>query len=256
MPSINQRMAGNVAVVTGAARGIGRSIAERFAAEGARVACLDVSSKRIQAATDEMQAAGLDVHPYVVDVSRRDEVHSAIQRIETDLGGPVGVLVNNAVWARYQPIEEVDEVTLEQMLAVGLKGMIWAMQAAAPQMKRRGSGSVINFSSAGTVLVIKDSAVYCAMKSAVIGLTRAAAVEYGPYGIRVNAIAPGMIATPASVELFDQETLAVRTKNVPLRRFGEPNEIASVVAFLASAESSYMNGALVMSDGGVTCQGT
>lgn len=256
MAGTNQRFEGTVAVVTGAARGIGRSIAERLAGEGARVACLDVSPSRIQAATAEMQASGLDVYPYVVDIARRDDVHEVIQRIETDLGGPVATLVNNAVWARYQSIDEIDEETLEQMLAVGLKGIIWATQAATSQMKRRGSGTVINLSSAAAVLALKDSVAYCAIKAAVAGLTRAAALDLGPYGIRVNAIAPGMIGTPASLGKFDQATLHAREQNVPIGRFGDASEIAAVVAFLASADSSYINGALIMADGGLTIAGT
>lgn len=253
----NSRMlAGRVAIVTGASRGIGRSIAERFASEGARVACLDVSEKRTHDATAEMQAAGLDVHPYVVDVARREDVHVAMRRIESDLGGPVTVLVNNAVWAKYQPIEEIDEPSLDKMLAVGLKGIVWTTQAAAEQMKRAGSGAVINLSSAAAVLAFSNSIAYCAIKAAVAGLTRAAALDLGQYGIRVNAIAPGMIATPASVGKFDQPTLDARTRNIPLGRFGNADEIASAVTFLASAESSYINGALLMADGGVTIAGT
>lgn len=254
--TITGRIPDSVAVVTGAARGIGRSIAQRLAAEGARVACLDVSAARIEAAVSEMRSDGLDVHPYVVDVGRRDDVHATMQRIETDLGGPVSILVNNAVWARYQPIDEIDEATLEHMLAVGLKAIIWTTQAAAVQMKRLGRGSVINLSSAAAVQAFENSIAYCALKSGVAGLTRATALELAPYGIRTNAVAPGMIATPASLGKFDRETLDARARTMPMARFGEPEEIASVVAFLASPESSYMNGALVMVDGGVTIAGT
>lgn len=249
------RLAGSVAVVTGAARGIGRSIAERLADEGARVACLDVSTRRIRAACEEMQAAGHDVHPYVLDVAQRDEVHSTMQRIEAELGNPVSTLVNNAVWASYQPIEEIDEESLDRVFAVGLKGIVWMTQAATPQMKRRGAGSIINLSSAAAVQAFKASVAYCALKAGVAGLTRAAAVELAPHGIRVNAIAPGMIATPASVGYFDQATLETRARNVPLGRFGEPREIAALAAFLASPDSSYINGAMVMADGGVTVAG-
>lgn len=256
MASTIQKMTGDIAVVTGAARGIGRAIAERFAADGARVACLDISLARIEAATAEMRIAGLDVHPYAVDVSHRDEVHAAMQRIETELGGPVATLVNNAVWARYQSIEEIDETTWDQMFAVGLKGIIWSTQAAVVQMKRRGSGTVINLSSAAAVQGLKKSVAYCSLKAAVAGLTRASALDLAPYGIRVNAIAPGMIATPASLGKFDQTILDARVRNVPLGRFGKANEIAALASFLATAESSYINGALIMADGGLTIAGT
>lgn len=250
------RLSHSVAVVTGAARGIGRSIAERLADEGARVACLDVSARRIEIACKEMIAAGRDVHPYVLDVSRRGDVHATMERIEAELGEPVATLVNNAVWASYQPIEEIDEGSLDKILAVGLKGIVWMTQATTPQMKRRGAGSIINLSSAAAFQAFKGSIAYCALKAGVAGLTRAAAVELAPYGIRVNAIAPGMIATPASVGYFDESTLATRERNVPIGRFGEPEEIAALAAFLASADSSYINGATVVADGGLTIVGT
>lgn len=256
MANNKRGLAGSVAVVTGAARGIGRAIAERLAGEGARVACVDISPARLEASVAQMRADGLDVHAYVLDVARRSEVHEVFQRIEADLGGPLATLVNNAVWARYQSIEEIDEETLEQMLAVGLKGIIWATQAATAQMKRRGAGTVINLSSAAAVMGLRESVAYCAVKAAVTGLTRAAALDLGPHGIRVNAIAPGMIATPASLGKFDQPTLQARERNVPIGRFGEAREIAAVVAFLASADSSYINGALLMADGGLTIAGT
>jgi NAD(P)-dependent dehydrogenase (short-subunit alcohol dehydrogenase family) len=254
--AIARRLESRVAVVTGAARGIGRAIAERFAAEGARVACLDVSAKRIEAAAGEMRAAGFDVHPYAVDVGRRDDVHAVMQRIETDLGSPVSILVNNAVYARYQPIEEIDEATIDQMFAVGLKGIVWTTQAAVAQMKRHGSGSIINLSSAAAVLAMVNSAAYCALKAGVAGLTRASAVELARHGIRVNAIAPGMIATPASIGFFDQATLEARQHAQPLGRFGQPEEMAGVAAFLASSDSSYVTGAMLMADGGITIVGT
>ncbi len=249
------RLADNIAVVTGAARGIGRAIAERLATEGARVACLDVSACRIEAACVEMRAAGHDVHPYVLDVANRNDVHAIMRRIEADLSGPVTTLVNNAVWASYQPIEEIDEVSLEKILAVGLKGIIWTTQAVVPQMKARGAGSIINLSSAAAVQAFSNSAAYCALKAGVAGLTRAAAVELGPFGIRVNAIAPGMIATPASIGYFDETTLETRARSIPVGRFGEPQEIAALAAFLASSDSSYINGALMMADGGSTVVG-
>ncbi|MDO8703316.1 MAG: SDR family oxidoreductase [Sulfuricaulis sp.] len=254
--AVIQRLAGSVAVVTGAARGIGRSIAERFAAEGAQVACLDINPKRIAEGVAEMRAAGYNVHPYTVDVSRRDDVHAAMQKIEADLGGPVSILVNNAVAASYQPIEEIDEASMTKMFSIGLNGIIWGIQAAVPQMKRHGSGSIINLSSAAAIHGSANMSAYCALKAGVAGLTRAAAVELAPHRIRVNAIAPGMIATPASIGFFDKATLEARTKALPLGRFGEPEEMAGVAAFLASADSSYVTGVLLSADGGSTIAGT
>jgi NAD(P)-dependent dehydrogenase (short-subunit alcohol dehydrogenase family) len=249
------RLHGSVALVTGATRGIGRSIAERLAAEGARVACADVSAERLEKSVAEMRGSRLDVYPYVLDVGNRESVHTTMRCIESDLGGPITTLVNNAVWARYQALGDIDEVTLLRMFAVGLNAIIWTTQAAAEQMMRGGCGSVINLSSAAAVLAFEHSIAYCALKAAVAGLTRAAAAELGRFGIRVNAIAPGMIDTPASLGKFDSSTLAARKGHIPLGRFGTPGEIASLAAFLASPDSSYLTGALVMADGGVTISG-
>ncbi|MDO8703817.1 MAG: SDR family oxidoreductase [Sulfuricaulis sp.] len=242
--------------MTGAARGIGRSIAERLAAEGARVACLDIRADLLEPAVGEMRKGGLDAHAYLVDVGKRDEVHAAMQRIEADLGDPVSILVNNALWVRYQAIEDIDEATLDRIFAVGLKGYIWPTQAAAVQMKRHGSGAVINISSQAALVAFEKAIGYCSLKAAVGGFTRAAAMDLGPHGIRVNAIAPGMIETPASLGKFDQASLLARARVIPSRRMGQPSEIASVVAFLASDEASYINGAMLTADGGATIAGT
>jgi len=253
MNDVTSRLAGQIAVVTGAARGIGRAVAERLAREGARVAVLDVSPHRTAQAGVEMRAAGLDAHPYVVDVGQRDAVHATLQRVEAELGGPVSVLVNNAVWIRYQSIEDTDEASVDRILAVGLKGIIWATQAAAAQMKRRGGGSIINLSSiAGLNASMPNGAVYSALKAAVAAYTRGAAVELGPHGIRVNAVAPGIVATPASLAHFDAAAQASKTAVTPLRRFGQPEEMAAVIAFLAAPESSYVTGSMLVADGGLS----
>ena len=246
------KLQGTVCVVTGAARGIGRAIAERCASEGGRVACLDVSEARLPAAVEEMRAQGFDAQGYVADVGRRDDVHVAFGKIERDFGAPIGVLVNNAVWARFQPLAEIDPGTLDRMFAVGLQGLIWTMQAAAPQMQRRGSGSIINLCSTNAVRGMPNSIAYAALKAGVLGLTRSAAIELSPWRIRVNAILPGMVGTPASLAQFDAPTLEARVGAIPMSRFGEPAEIAAAATFLASEDSSYIQGAEIVVDGGWT----
>lgn len=252
MSNTPNSLAGQVAVVTGAARGIGRAVAERLARGGARVAVFDVSPHRTAQAGVEMRAAGLDVHTYVVDVGQRAAVLEAMQRVEQDLGAPVSILVNNAVWIRYQSVAETDEESVDRILAVGLKGIFWATQAAAAQMARHGGGSIINISSIAALQGMAGGAVYSALKAAVIGYTRAVAVELGPQGIRCNAVAPGIIATPASLAHFDAATQAQKIAATPVRRFGQPQEMAEVVAFLAGAASSYVTGAVLVADGGAS----
>lgn len=244
------RLQGRVAAVTGAARGIGRAIAERLASEGALVACVDVSAARIEQAVAEMKEAGHDVRAYALDVSRRDAVHTTINRLEADFGTPLGVLVNNAAWIRYQAPLDIDEDTLDRMLAVGVKALIWAMQAAQPQLQRSGHGSVVNICSTAAIRATADSMAYCAVKGAVAGLTRAAAVDLGRLGVRVNAIAPAFVPTAAALANFDGAAIDKRKQSTPLGRLAEASEVASVAAFLASDDSSFVNGELITTDGG------
>jgi NAD(P)-dependent dehydrogenase (short-subunit alcohol dehydrogenase family) len=249
---VNARLQNRVCVVTGAARGIGLAIAARFGGEGARVACVDVSARRLEPAVAELVGQGFDARGFSVDVGRRDDVHETFRNIESEFGAPVAVLVNNAVWARFQTLGEIDGETVDRMFACGIEGLIWTTQAAAPQMERRGGGSIINLSSVSASHPAKDSIAYSALKAGVVGLTRAAAMELSPKRIRVNAIAPGMIGTPASIAQFDEATIAERRAQMPLGRFGEPEEIAGVAAFLASDDSSYVQGAVITADGGWT----
>lgn len=247
-----RRLAGTVCVVTGAARGIGLAIAERLAAEGGRVALWDVSPHRLEPAVAGLRERGLDVRGQACDVSARGAVAEAMAQVERDFGAPVGVLVNNAVWAKFQPLAEIDDAVVDRTIAVGLKALMWTMQAAVPQMQRRGGGSIVNIASSGAVHPQAPSIVYGAMKGGVLALTRAAAVELSPQRIRVNAVLPGMVGTEASKAQFDGPTLAAREVAMPLGRFGRPEEIAATVAFLASGDAAYVQGAEFMVDGGWT----
>jgi len=249
---VNARLKDRVCVVTGAARGIGLAIAERFGEEGARLACVDVSARRLEPAIAGLTAKGFEARGYAVDVAVRDDVRAMFARIESEFAAPVAVLVNNAVWVRFQPLAEIDAETAQRMFAVGVHGLIWTMQAAAAQMERRGGGAIVNLSSVSAFHPTKDSVAYSALKAGVVGLSRAAAVELSPKNIRVNAIAPGMIATPASIAQFDEATMASRAAEMPLGRFGEPQEIAALAAFLASDDASYVQGAVITADGGWT----
>jgi 3-oxoacyl-[acyl-carrier protein] reductase len=248
----SRRFEGRVCVVTGAARGIGEAIAARLAAEGARVAAWDVSERRLLPAVAALQAEGLEVQPFVCDVGRREQVAETMAAVEQRFGAPVGVLVNNAVWARFAPLADTDEEMVDRTLAVGLKGMMWTLQAAAPQMRRLGGGAVVNLSSTSAARPVTQAIAYAALKAGVLGLTRAAAVELAADRIRVNAVSPGMVGTEASKAQFDAPTLAAREAAMPLGRFGAPADIAGAVAFLASGDGAYVSGAELVVDGGWT----
>ncbi len=247
-----KRLQGTVCVVTGAARGIGWSIAERLGREGGRIAAWDVSERRLKPAVDELCGLGIYARAFVCDVGRRDAVAAAMAQVEQAFGAPVGVLVNNAVWARFGPLADIDEEMADKTLAVGLKALMWTLQAAVPQMRRRGGGSVVNLSSTSALHPVTDAIAYAAMKGGVLGLTRAAAVELAPDRIRVNSVIPGMVGTPASKAQFDAPTLAAREAAMPLGRFGRPEDIAAAVAYLASDDAAYVHGTELMVDGGWT----
>src|ERR1700737_2708830 len=134
-------------VVTGAARGIGLAIAERFGEEGGRIACVDVRARRLEPAVAELKSKGFDARAYGVDVGKRDDIHALFARIESECAAPAAVLVNNAVWARFEPLAQIEVETIDRMFAVGVHGLIWTPQAVAPQMARRGGGSIVDLGS-------------------------------------------------------------------------------------------------------------
>ena len=175
-----------------------------------------------------LKSKGLEARAYGVDVGKREDVHALFARIESDFAAPVAVLVNNAVWARFEPLAQIEPETVDRMFAVGVHGLIWTTQAAAPQMERRGGGSIVNLSSVSAFNPAKDSIAYSALKAGVVGLSRASAIELSARKIRVNVIAPGMIGTPASIAQFDEATIATRQAEMPAGRFGEPEEIAAL----------------------------
>jgi NAD(P)-dependent dehydrogenase (short-subunit alcohol dehydrogenase family) len=246
------RFDGTVCVVTGAARGIGHAIAQRLASEGGHVALWDVSERRLGPAVEELRGQRLEVQGFACDVGNRAQVLETMEAVRRRFDAPVGVLVNNAVWARFGALATIDEETADRTLSVGLKALLWTLQAAVPQMRERGGGAVVNLASTAALRPMKDAIVYSAMKAGVMGLTRAAAVELSPQRIRVNAIVPGMVGTPASKAQYDDATLAVRERRMPLGRFGVPEDIAAAVSFVASAEGAYVQGAHLVVDGGWT----
>ena len=232
-------------IVTGAGRGIGYAIAERFVQEGARVLLVDRDEEALAVASRKLEQPCM-----TVDVRNRKSVEAMIQYALAELT-EVHVLVNNAGIFRQCSLLDLSEQDFDEVLAVNLKSVLFGIQAIAPHMIARGSGSIVNIASIAATLASPGTVSYCASKAAVVQLTTAAAVELAPYGIRVNAVGPGTIRTEMAVGAYgDAKANQTMLSRVPMGRSGEPSEIAGVVSFLAGPDSSYMTGKVLYVDGG------
>ncbi|MET4577104.1 SDR family NAD(P)-dependent oxidoreductase [Ottowia thiooxydans] len=244
-----QALQGRVALVTGGAQGIGRAIVERLASDGAIVGVLDLKLALAEEAAAALRAAGHQAMAFGGDVAQRDTVMNAAATLKEKFGR-LDVLVSNAMWVRYGPIDDLTPEAVGRMVGTGFNSVVWGIQAASLYMDQ--GGSVINIASAAAFLGIPQATIYCGVKAGVLGLTRSAAVDLGPRGIRVNAIGPGSVATEGVKINLDPEKVKLRLAKTPLRRLGEVEDISSAVAFLASDQSSWVTGECIKVDGGVT----
>ena len=237
---------GRVVIVTGGAQGIGEACARRFTAEGALVVIADVADQ-----TGHLLAAELGARYVHCDVGDAAQVADLVAQT-LDAHGSIDVLVNNAGIFRAGPFLDVTEEDFDAVLRVNLKGAFLVGQAVARVMARAGRGSIINMSSVNSVLAIPDIASYNVSKGGINQLTRAMALALAEQGVRVNAVGPGTIATElaAKAVLTSDDAKKKIMMRTPLKRLGEPREVADVVAFLASDASSYMTGEIIMVDGG------
>src|SRR5271169_3837599 len=239
---------GKVAIVTGASRGIGRAIAEVFAREGARA----VISGRKQETLNQVAAEiGPSVKPIACHVGRADQIENLIAVTTTEFG-PVDILVNNAATnISFGPCLEIDESQFDKMIEINLKSAFRLVQAVAPGMCDRGSGSIINIASIAGLRPQLHSLLYSMTKAALIMMTQSYALELGPKGVRVNAIAPGLVQTELAEHYWKDEAQrdAVLAKQ-PIPRIGRPEEVAEVALLLASDKSSFMTGQTIVVDGG------
>jgi NAD(P)-dependent dehydrogenase (short-subunit alcohol dehydrogenase family) len=239
---------GRIVVVTGAANGIGAACARLFAASGAKLALWDVDVAAGQALAAEL---GGDAHPIRCDVSSRAEVEAAIATTLAAFGR-IDVLINNAGIFRAADFLDITEADWNAVIGVNLKGAFLVGQAVAREMAKSGGGAIVNMSSVNGVMAIPTIASYNASKGGINQLTRVMALSLADRGIRVNAVAPGTIATELAQKavLGSAEARERIMSRTPMRRLGEPGEIASVCAFLASDAASYMTGEIVVVDGG------
>jgi glucose 1-dehydrogenase len=237
------RLAGKRAVITGAAQGIGKAIAERFAAEGAVLLLVDIDP------AVEAVATALGQRALVADLGQKAEVERIIATATAELGG-LDILVNNAGITHPATLDELAEEDFDRVFAINLKAALWGTQAAARVM--RPGSAVINMSSVNAVLAIPNQIPYVVSKGALKQLTNVTALALATKGIRVNAIGPGSIMTDmlAGIMAEDEAARSRIMSRTPLGRCGEPDEIASVALFLASDESSYITGQTIYPDGG------
>ncbi|MDM0035647.1 SDR family oxidoreductase [Variovorax sp. J22P271] len=248
---MESRMEGKVALVTGGAQGIGRAICERFAAEGAIVAVLDIKAENAERAAQAIREQGGQAVACAGNVAERATFESAVDMLESAYGR-LDVLVNNAIWVRYGPIDAITPEVLDRMVATGFKSVVWGTQVAAGLMAKGRGGSIINIASAAGFLGMPNGFIYCGVKAGVLGLTRASAVELGPKKIRVNAIAPGTIMTEGVSINVDEAGMAKRIARTPVGRLGQVEDIANAAVFLAGDDSGFMTGESMLIDGGVT----
>ena len=242
-----------LALVTGAARGIGLATASRFLAEGWRVALLDIDAETL-AATHERLALPDDTMAVACDVAEPDQVTAAVAAVAARFGR-IDALVNNAGIADFRPILETDYETWSRIMAVNLTGPFLCTQACAPVMLAGGGGAVVNIASISGFRASTLRTAYGTSKAGLMQLTRQQAAELGEMGIRVNAVAPGPVDTAMAKQVHTAEIRAEYRQAIPLGRYGTEEEIAEVVFFLASDKASYVNGQIVAVDGGFESTG-
>jgi 3-oxoacyl-[acyl-carrier protein] reductase len=243
------RLQDNVAIITGAAQGIGLATALKFAAEGARVVVADLRPEPVEAAVASIRAAGGQSIGVVVDVTDRAQV-DAMVRSALQAWGRIDTLINNAGITKDARLLKMTDEQFDSVIAVNLKAVFACTQAVAGTMVEQGSGAIVNASSVVGLYGNFGQTNYAATKAGVIGFTKTWARELGPKGIRVNAVCPGFVRTPI-LDTIPEAVMSRMVDKVPLGRMGDPAEIASVYAFLASSEASYVNGAVIEVSGGI-----
>jgi NAD(P)-dependent dehydrogenase (short-subunit alcohol dehydrogenase family) len=248
------RLDGQIALVTGANRGIGRGLAEALAAAGATVAVTARFAADAEPVAEELRAMGGSATGHRIDVADVDSIRSGVRSV-VNQHGRIDVLVANAGLGANDPALEVDETAWDEMMDVNLKGLFFTAQACGRHMVAQGSGRVIALSSQASLVGIRDHVVYSASKGGVNQMVRVLALEWGALGVTVNAVAPTFIYTPGTAERLDDPTyLAGVVDRIPIGHVGEIRDVAGAVVYLASQAGAMVNGSILTVDGGWTAQ--
>jgi NAD(P)-dependent dehydrogenase (short-subunit alcohol dehydrogenase family) len=246
------RLQDRVAIVTGGAGGIGKATAYKMVREGAAVVIVDILPAETKQVADELNALGGKARGMIADITRKDEVDQVIEQAMKEFG-KVDILVNNAGIVLPALLEDVKEADWDRVVSVNLKGTCFCTQAMLPIMRKNRYGKIINIGSRAS-LGKTDRTVYAATKAGLIGVTRTWALELAPYNINVNYVGPGPIATEMfkSVNPPESEKTKAIIRGIPLRRMGQPEDVANLIAFLGSDEASFITGQAIFICGGIT----
>ena len=245
---------GKVAIVTGGGQGIGRALTLRLAAEGCKVAIFDLKAEAGEE-TAGIAGEGAVIKTYALDVSDQAAVNAAVEAVEADLG-PVWALVNNAGWDKPAPFLATDKSLWDKIIAINLYGPLFTHHAVAPRMVARGGGRIINIASDAARVGTSNEAVYSACKGGLISVTKSVARELASKGVLLNVVCPGPTNTPMMASVLGEGEQAVKWKDamvrgIPLKRMGEPEDYAGIVAFLASDDAGFITGQTFSVAGGM-----